>query len=158
MRGRAPGAVLRAVLLVGLTLGLPVPMGAQQPLSAVAESARSALARGRVSALFQGADRVQLQLPDAQPSSAVAAGQAIAALRGALARGDGDRVTVARYREVGEGLGYVELRRDVVGQGGEPQRQRILLGYRRSGGGLEPGGGAGLLAIRVPCTPTRGPL
>lgn len=114
---------------------------AQQPLRSVAEAARRAVDRGDLPALFLRADRVQLELPEVHPSSAVGVGQAIAALRGAFARSGDHRVTVAQFREVGEGRGYVELEREVQGgsgrgrAGGGRQRQRILLGYRWDGDG-----------------------
>jgi len=128
---------VRRLMLVTVLAFLWAPPGlpAQARLASVAEAAREAVARGDLAALFHNADRVQLQLPDAQPSGAVGPVQAIAALRGLLGRGDRDRVAVTRFREVGEGRGYVELRRDLVAPGREARRQRILLGYRREGGG-----------------------
>lgn len=131
---------LSLALIVGLgvvALG-PARGAAQQPsLARVAERARAALARGDVGALLADAGAVQLQLPSGEPSGAVSPAQAAAVLRPLLARGSAPRVTVGRFREVGEGRGYVELYREVGPEevAGAGRRQQVLLGYRRGGGG-----------------------
>lgn len=124
-------AILLALLLAGSAPGV-----SQESLRAVAESARRSLERGDLPGLLRSSDRIQLQLPSAQPSGAVGAGQAEAALRGLLGRGADPRVRLIRFREVGRDRGYVELRREyrTVG-GGEARGQQVLLGYRRAEGG-----------------------
>ena len=134
----------RWLLMLGLGVADPVA-GLQQPLSMVAEAAREALQRGDVDALLLvpgGRDvraptgaRIQLQLPNAEPSMAVGPEQAGASLRGLLRRGEAHQVRVQGFREVGGGRGYVELVREYrVPGSGERREQRILLGYRRMGG------------------------
>jgi hypothetical protein len=104
----------------------------QEGLKDVAQAARGSLERGDLNSLLAGADRVQLYLPQAEPSGPVSAAQAVAALESVLVFGRG-RVLVARYGEVGEGQGYVELRREVrTGRRGLSP-QRVLLGFRLEG-------------------------
>ncbi len=115
-----------------LILALATGLVQQMELREVAEAARGSLERGDLSSLLAGADRVQLYLPGAEPSGPVSAAQAVAALESVLAGGRG-RVQVARYGEVGEGQGYVELRRDVRARGRGVSAQRVLLGFRLDG-------------------------
>lgn len=133
--------VLRAV---GLLLLVVLPWsglveGQQSSLAREAERARAALARGDMGALLSTARAIQLQLPSGEPSGAVSPAQAAAVLRPLLGRGAPLRVTVGRFREVGEGRGYVELYREVLDEeapgAGGGRRQQVLLGYRRDGGG-----------------------
>lgn len=123
----------RVMLVLVFALATPVVVAGQQPLRAVAEAARSALQRKDLEGLLRSADRIQLHLPSAQPSGAVGPAQAEAALRTLLGRSDEERVVVSRFREVGGGQGYVELRREFrpVG-GGEARQQQVLLRYRRT--------------------------
>lgn len=123
----------RVILLLSVALAAPSMSAAQQPLRNVAESARAALQRKDLEGLLRSADRIQLHLPTAQPSGAVGPAQAEAALRTLLGRSHEERVVVSRFREVGGGQGYVELRREFrpVG-GGEARHQQVLLRYRRA--------------------------
>ena len=116
------------LLLLALVTGLAQGTG----LRDVAQTARGSLERGDLGALLAGANRVQLYLPGAEPSGPVSAAQAVAALESVLSRGRG-RVQVARYGEVGEGQGYVELRREVRARGRGLSPQRVLLGFRLEG-------------------------
>lgn len=126
----------RIVLLLMFAVAAPATVAAQQPLRAVAETARAALQRKDLQGLLRSADRIQLHLPSAQPSGAVGPAQAEAALRSHLGRSDEERVVVSRFREVGRGQGYVELRREFrpVG-GGEARHQQVLLSYRQTSRG-----------------------
>jgi hypothetical protein len=125
--------VRRVILFLLFAVAAAPAVPAQQPLRNVAESARAALQRKDLEGLLRSADRIQLHLPSAQPSGAVGPAQAEAALRTLLGRSDAERVVVSRFREVGGGQGYVELRREFrpVG-GGEARQQQVLLRYRRA--------------------------
>jgi len=114
-------------------LAVPAGVAAQESLAAVAENARRALQQGNLVGLLRSGDRILLQLPNVQPSTAVGAAQAEATLRALLGRNDDHEVSLASHREIERGRGYVELQRVTRHRaGGAPRVQTILLGYRRA--------------------------
>lgn len=100
----------------------------QVSLAEVAAGVRRALEAGDVESVVARGDRIRLFLPGVEPSAPVGAAQAAAALRSVL--GSGGAVEMGQVRELEAGQGYVELRRQVHGPGGESRRQQILLRYR----------------------------
>ena len=120
-------------LLLLLLLLLPAHARAQQPLSEVAKAAREAMLRGDVGSLMSGSRGLKLRLPGAEPSAALAPAHAQATLRNAFRRTETADVTIEDYREVGDGLAFVELRREYrVPGSSERKSQLILLSYRQN--------------------------
>ena len=99
-----------------------------ESLADVARGAREAIQAGDVATVVARGDRIRLFLPGVEPSAPVGSAQAAAALRSVL--GTGGAVDLGQVRELGGGQGYVELRRQIRGPGGERRRQQILLRYR----------------------------
>lgn len=124
--------MMKSLLVLTLLL-LPVPVRAQQPLSEVARAAREAMLRGDVNSLMSGSRGLKLRLPGAEPSAALAPAHAQATLRDAFRRNETADVTIEDYREVGDGLAFVELRREYrVAGSSERKSQLILLSYRQN--------------------------
>ncbi len=120
------------LLLVGIFV--PGIISGQDPLAAVARSARDAVLRGEYGALVPSPAGVQLRLPGVQPSGSLGRAQANATLRDVFRRSETADVTIEDYRDVGGGRAFVELRREYRVQGSPSRKsQRILLSYRRNG-------------------------
>jgi hypothetical protein len=127
--------MMKPLIVLALLL-LPVQVRAQQPLSEVAKAAREAVLRGDVNSLMSGSRGLKLRLPGAEPSAALAPAHAQATLRDAFRRNETADVTIEDYREVGDGLAFVELRREYrVSGSSERKSQLILLSYRQNRNG-----------------------
>lgn len=126
--------------VVLLLAGILVPgiLAGQDPLAAVARSAREAVLRGDYGALVPSPAGVQLRLPGVQPSGSLGRAQANATLRDVFRRTETADVTIQDYRDVGAGRAFVELRREYRVQGSPSRKsQRILLSYRQNKGEWE---------------------
>lgn len=110
------------------------PAGAQSSLSRAAERARGAWQQHQPAALLARSPGVILQIPGADPSSAIGRDQAVALLARYLRTAVERSVEVSVVREVAEGRGYVELvrRYQVIGTS-EARHQTLYLGLRRAG-------------------------
>ena len=123
---------LAVLFLVGILA--PGLLAGQDPLAAVARSAREAVRRGDYGALAPSPAGVQLRLPGVQPSGSLGRAQANATLRDVFRRTETADVTIEEYREVGGGRAFVELRREYRVQGSPSRKsQRILLSYKKNG-------------------------
>jgi hypothetical protein len=124
--------VYRILMLLVLAAG-PVTLNAQgRGLEAAAEQARQAWFAHDPAALIAESPRLLVQLPGAEPSTALGPDQAAALLADFLASGQEVETVVRAAREVGPGRGYVELQRRYRVAGTQNVRtQVLLLGYRR---------------------------
>ncbi len=122
----------RILMLLVLAAG-PVTLNAQgRGLEAAAEQARQAWFAHDPAALIAESPRLLVQLPGAEPSTALGPDQAAALLADFLASGQEVETVVRAAREVGPGRGYVELQRRYRVAGTQNVRtQVLLLGYRR---------------------------
>lgn len=124
-------AVLGAMLLVG-TGAAPAQQGT---LESAAQAARAAWQAHDVNALIARSSGVILQIPGADPSSALGRAQAGELLRRYLAAATEVAVRVVTVRQVEAGKGFVELdRRYVVRGTADERRETVFLGFRLSGG------------------------
>jgi len=126
--------VRRLLILVVLLLPWSA-MGAQQSglegLAAAAEHAREAWYAHDADNLVAGSPQLLVQLPGADPSTALPPPQAAALLTDYLATAQEVETAVRAAREVEPGRGYVELqRRYRVAGTQEVRTQSLLLGYR----------------------------
>ncbi|MFZ5624634.1 MAG: hypothetical protein ACOY71_09435 [Gemmatimonadota bacterium] len=91
-----------------------------------------------IRALLATSPRILVQLPHANPSSALSRMQATEVLRDYLAGGAEIDVTVRGAREVRPGVGYAELTRRYRVAGTDEQREvTLLLSFRRGPDGWE---------------------
>jgi hypothetical protein len=105
-------------------------------LAAAAERARGAWFAHDAAGLVAGSPRLLVQLPGADPSTALPAAQAAALLADFLASAQEVQTAVRAAREVEPGRGYVELERRYRVAGTQEVRiQSLLLGYRLSRAG-----------------------
>lgn len=127
----------RGLWLVGFLVGGVATLTAQTPIRERAEeAARAWRAHEMVRVVGRGGEGLQVHLPGAEPAVALGAGQAVAMLQNFVRRHEEERVEVVGAREVGTGIGYVELRRRFRVSGTDDVRtQRVLLSYRRVGAG-----------------------
>lgn len=114
--------------VLGLVSG---PLAAQSGLDVAAQSARSAWLAHDPAALLRGSPGVVLQIPGADPSSAIGRDQA-GELLSRLFRTSVERsVEISVAREVEEGRGYVEMvRRFSITGTSEERRETVFLGLR----------------------------
>ncbi len=106
----------------------------QGGLSDAATRARQAWIAHDPVALLEGSPGVMLQIPGADPSSAISRAQAGELLARYFRTSEERDVTVRVAREMEEGRGYVELqRRFIVAGTTEERRETVFLGLRRSG-------------------------
>lgn len=110
------------------------PASAQSQLSQAAQRARTAWLEHRPAALLDGSPGVILQIPGADPSSAIGRAQAGALLGRYLRTATEQSVQITAVREVEEGRGYVELLRryGITGTSAE-RHETVYLGFRRRG-------------------------
>lgn len=125
---------MKRIWLIFSLLALPVTSQAQQPLSEVARAAREAVLRGDLAPLVSSSrGGLRLRLPGVEPSSPLGPAQANATLRGLFRRNETAEVTIEDFREVGDSLAFVELRREYRIPGSPERRtQLILLSYRQT--------------------------
>ena len=117
------------VTLTCLTAGLA---GAQQSLADAAQRARGAWLAHDAAGLIGSSNSIVLQIPGADPSSALGAAQATELLRRYLRTAEERGVEVRAAREVEVGRGLVELeRRYVVVGTTDVRRETLFLGLRR---------------------------
>jgi len=117
----------------GLVLAAVGPLAGQSGLADAAQRTRAAWLAHDAEALLERSPGVILQIPGADPSSALRRQQAAELLARYLRTSVERRVEIATVREVEEGRGYVELqRRYRVAGTQEVRTQRLLLGYRLS--------------------------
>jgi hypothetical protein len=108
---------------------------AQTTLSDVAEKAKQAWLRHDPQALVGQSSSLVLQIPGADPSSALGRDQAVELLRRYLRGAEERGLDVTVIREVEPGKGFVELtRRYVVVGTTELRRETVFLGFRLRGG------------------------
>ncbi len=125
--------ILKTILLTVLAVA---PAGGEMMAqgNSISEQARVASQAWQahdIRLLVKGSNGVQVNLPGAEPSVALAEAQAIATLRTFVSRTEELRVTVTAARAVGAGHAYVELGRSYRVRGTqEDLSQRVLLGYR----------------------------
>jgi hypothetical protein len=125
---------MKRTLLILTLLAVPVTSQAQQSLSEVARAAREAVLRGDLAPLVSSSrGGLRLRLPGVEPSSPLGPAQANATLRGLFRRNETAEVTIEDFREVGDSLAFVELRREYRIPGSPERRtQLILLSYRQT--------------------------
>ena len=119
---------LGCVLLIGGSLA------GQGGLAEAASRARSAWLAHDPGALLAGSPGVTLEIPGADPSSAIGRDQA-GELLGRYLRASQERsVDVRVAREMEEGRGYVELQRRFIVRGtSEERHETVFLGLQRRG-------------------------
>jgi hypothetical protein len=114
------------VLLIGGSLA------GQGGLDQAAARARSAWLAHDPAALLAGSPGVTLEIPGADPSSAIGRDQASELLGRYLRTSEERSVDVRAAREMAEGQGYVELeRRFIVAGTSEERHETVFLGLRR---------------------------
>ena len=117
-----------------LLLALGRPLAAQAGLDQAAARVRTAWLAHDPVALLQGSPGVMLQIPGADPSSAISRDQASELLARYLRTSEERAVEVRVAREMEEGRGYVELqRRFIVAGTAEERHETVFLGLRRRG-------------------------
>lgn len=114
-----------------IPLLLTGPLASQAGLDSAAQRARTAWLAHDPAALLSGSPGVILQIPGADPSSAISRDQA-GELLGRFFRTSVERsVEVSVAREVQEGRGYVEMtRRYSIAGTTEERRETVFLGLR----------------------------
>lgn len=123
--------VARWLPVCGLALLLPVAGRAQATLPDAAERAKQALLAHDPQALAGQSSSLVLQIPGADPSSALGRAQAVALLRRYLRLAEERGIDVTAIREVEPGKGFVELtRRYVVAGTTELRHETLFLGFR----------------------------
>lgn len=107
------------------------PLAAQGRLDAAAQRTRDAWLAHDPAALLRGSPGVILQIPGADPSSAIGRDQAGELLARFFRTSVERSVEISVAREVEEGRGYVEMMRrfSIVGTS-EERRETIFLGLR----------------------------
>lgn len=107
------------------------PLTAQGGLEAAAQRARAAWLVHDPAALLSGSPGVILQIPGADPSSAIGRDQAGELLSRFFRTSVEQSVEISVAREVQEGRGYVEMvRRFSVAGTTEERRETVFLGLR----------------------------
>ena len=121
------------VCLVGIG-GSLAGQGGQGGLDQAAARARSAWLAHDPRALLAGSPGVTLEIPGADPSSAIGRDQASELLGRYLRTSEEHAVDVRVAREMAEGRGYVELeRRFTVAGTAEERHETVFLGLLRRG-------------------------
>ena len=115
-----------------LVLAAVGPLAGQSGLAESAQQARAAWLAHDAEALLDHSPGVILQIPGADPSSALRRQQASELLARYLRTSVERSVEITTVREVEEGRGYVELlRRFSVTGTAEERRETVFLGLRR---------------------------
>lgn len=115
-----------------LVLAAAGPLASQSGLAAAAQRTRAAWLAHDAAALLDRSPGVILQIPGADPSSALRRQQAGELLARYLRTSVERSVEIATVREVEEGRGYVELvRRFSVTGTAEERRETVFVGLRR---------------------------
>ncbi len=110
------------------------PLAGQSSLAEAAQRTRTAWLAHDPGRLLERSPGVILQIPGADPSSALRRQQAVELLARYLRTAVERRVEIATVREVEEGRGYVELvRRFSVTGTAEERRETVFVGLRRIG-------------------------
>ena len=110
------------------------PLAGQSGLAAAAQRTQAAWLAHDAEALLDRSPGVILQIPGADPSSALRRQQAGELLARYLRTAVERSVEIATVREVEEGRGYVELvRRFSVTGTAEERRETVFVGVRRVG-------------------------
>jgi hypothetical protein len=110
------------------------PLAGQGGLDQAAARARSAWLAHDPAALLAGSPGVTLEIPGADPSSAIGRDQASELLGRYLRTSQERSVDVRVAREMAEGQGFVELeRRFIVVGTSEERHETVFLGLRRRG-------------------------
>lgn len=119
---------------LGCVLLIAGSLAAQEGLEQAAARARSAWLAHDPRALLAGSPGVTLEIPGADPSSAIGRDQASELLGRYLRTSQERSVEVRAAREMAEGQGYVELeRRFIVSGTTEERHETVFLGLRRRG-------------------------
>ena len=109
-------------------------LAGQGGLDQAAARARSAWLAHDPAALLAGSPGVTLEIPGADPSSAIGRDQASELLGRYLRTSEEHSVDVRVAREMAEGRGYVELQRRFIVSGTTEERlETVFLGFRRRG-------------------------
>lgn len=123
-------AWLGCLLVIGASLAGQGGGGLDQ----AAARARSAWLAHNPAALLAGSPGVTLEIPGADPSSAISRDQASELLGRYFRTSEERAVEVGVAREMEAGRGYVELeRRFIVTGTSEVRRETVFLGFRRRG-------------------------
>ena len=118
----------------GCVLLLASSLAGQGGLNQAAARARSAWLAHDPAALLAGSPGVTLEIPVADPSSAIGRDQASELLGRYLRTSEERAVEVRVAREMTEGQGFVELeRRFIVAGTTEERHETVFLGLRRRG-------------------------
>ena len=121
---RYPAVLLWAV-------ALPATAAGQSSLPEAAEAARRAWMAHDARALVESSSSLVLQLPGADPSSALGRAQAAELLRRFWRSAEERGLDVVLVREVEAGRGFVELaRRFVVARTSDVRAETLFLGFR----------------------------
>ncbi|MGH7538366.1 MAG: hypothetical protein ACREMF_07010 [Gemmatimonadales bacterium] len=121
-------------LVVALIVVAGRPLAGQSSLADAAQQARAAWLAHDPGSLLGRSPGVILQIPGADPSSAIGRDQAGELLARYLRTSVERAVEIATVRELEEGRGYVELvRRFSVAGTSEARRETVFLGLRRVG-------------------------
>lgn len=128
---------MRALMMASLAMTViagPL-LGQMEALTEAAEAARDAWQRHATREMMAPAVRgIRLQLPGADPSTAVSQAQGAALLSEYLSGSEEEETTVHAARVVAAGRGYVELLRYYRVAGTEEVRmETVLLGYQQEG-------------------------
>ena len=120
---------------LGCVLLVAGSLAGQGGLDQAAAKARSAWLAHDPATLLAGSPGVTLEIPGADPSSAISRDQASELLGRYLRTAEERSVDVRAAREMVEGQGYVELeRRFIVSGTTEERHETVFLGLRRRGG------------------------
>ncbi|HEY6225090.1 MAG TPA: hypothetical protein VIW26_14990 [Gemmatimonadales bacterium] len=118
----------------GCVLLIAGPLAGQGGLGQAAARARSAWLAHDPAALLAGSPGVTLEIPGADPSSAIGRDQASELLGRYLRTSEERSVEVRVARQMAEGQGYVELeRRFIVAGTSEERHETVFLGLRQRG-------------------------
>jgi hypothetical protein len=121
-------------LWLACVLGIGGSLAGQGGLDQAAARARSAWLAHDPAALLAGSPGVTLEIPGADPSSAISRDQASELLGRYLRTSQEHSVDVRVAREMAEGQGFVELeRRFIVVGTSEERHETVFLGLRRRG-------------------------
>lgn len=118
-----------------LALALPIAAAAQGTLEDAARQARAAWLAHDAQALVGQSPSLVLQIPGADPSSALGKAQAVELLRRYFLTATEQDVTITKVEASGGDRGLVELERRYAVRGTtDVRRETVFLGFRRVGG------------------------
>lgn len=125
----------RIVCLCVAAAGVPAVLVGQATLEEAARAAREAWLAHDPQALVGQSSSIVLQIPGADPSSALGRAQAVELLRRHFQSATEEALTLTAIHEMESGRGFVELERRYVVRGTKDvRRETVFFGFRRVGG------------------------